>query len=321
MILKLLSPDELDLGAYAEMQRQSFFDLLQQSGVPDDFISAKHFQWKYSPPAGKARIAVAFEDGEMVASYAMLPLRVGVRGRELSAWQACDGATLPRARGKGYFIQCVERLNSALDPGEIVFGFPNRNSKPVFDKIGWRNTQTVTTFARAVPFAWRPADDGEVIELDPARSSFSAPAVPSGRPTLVRDAQYVSWRYLQHPSRPYTVCVHRTSDGAKGYVVLREAALGGRRVVLLMELHASSASIEGALVRRAARWSFQRRIRCMVMVSNYFTAWTGLKRGFMVIPPVLLPKRQVLMGSGTTRETDELMREEWLVQTGDWDGF
>lgn len=321
MTLTILSPDEIDFEAYAGMQRASFAELLRHSGVPDDFMSPQYYSWKYRPPAGNARIAMVVENGEMVASTGMFPLKIAVRGRELIGWQFCDAATVPKGRSKGYFTKCIQLLQAELKHDGVFFGFPNKNSKGGFDRIGWRETQTVATFARVIPFARPPRSDDDVVEFDPANDAFNARVASCSHTSLVRNADYIRWRYLQHPSHPYTIYFHRVSGGSDGYVVLREIPIAGRRAVLLMELHASSPAIEKALLRRATYWGLQRGIHYVLMLSNYFTGWTGLKKGFVLLPSRCLPKQQVLMGSGTTQEGHDVMGEEWLVQTGDWDGF
>lgn len=321
MTIKVVSPDELDLQAYAHMQRQSFAELLQQSGVSDEFISPKYYQWKYRPPAGNARIALVFDEGEMVASNAMFPLKIAVGERELQGWQSCDTATVPKARGKGYFMKCLKVLEAELKPGEIFFGFPNKNSKRGFEKLGWRETQTVPAFVKIIPFLWGRENAGEDIGFDLVNGTFDPPETATVRPTLVRNAAYLRWRYEEHPTCKYSIYAHRMNHALDGYVVIREAEIMGRRAVLLMELHASSQAVERALLMKAKHCGVKRGIHYVVMVSNYFTGWSGLLKGFILIPSRFLPKQQVLMGSGTTPETHEVMGEQWLVQLGDWDGF
>ena len=73
MNLTVVTPDEIDFDAYARLQRASFAGLLDRSGVSDDFMSPEYYRWKYRPPAGPARVAIVFENGEMMASTGMLP--------------------------------------------------------------------------------------------------------------------------------------------------------------------------------------------------------------------------------------------------------
>lgn len=318
---RLLDPGELDLDAFAKLQRDAFAEVLQASGVSDAFMQPAHYRWKYSCPAGRARIAVVMENGELVASLGMFPLLVAANGRTQVAWQLCEGSTLPKARGKGYFTVCLNLLARDLQAGQFFFAFPNRNSKRLFARFGLREMQLVPTFVRLLPFARREGSDAEVRAFDPARGAFIPPILSSARPTLVRDAAYLEWRYLTNRSAQYTIYVHGTADRNDGYVVVREAAVAGRRVVLLMELHAASSAVERSLVRTIVEWGLAKGARYGVMVSNYFHGWTGLRRGFIQVPALLLPKRQVLMGFAATPDADEVLGQEWQVQLGDWDGF
>lgn len=107
MKLDVIPARNIDLMAYAAMQRSSFAEMLEAYGVTDSFMTPEYYRWKYESPWGEAKIAVVTEQGEMVASNAMLPYVLRREGDSFRAWQSMDTATIPKARGKGYFSKCI----------------------------------------------------------------------------------------------------------------------------------------------------------------------------------------------------------------------
>lgn len=53
------------------------------------------------------------------------------------AYESGDSATLKEYRGKGIFTQLVKKGLEVLPKDAIVYGFPNNNSLPAFEKMGW----------------------------------------------------------------------------------------------------------------------------------------------------------------------------------------
>ena len=124
----LYSADQLDIAAYCLLQQSSFADLFKQNNIVGNYLDPAFFQWKYNTPAGKARIAVISENGQMVASVAMYPVNLIMGGEISTSWHFVEAAPLPEARGRGLFKACMQTLIDSLESDELIYVFPNRTS-------------------------------------------------------------------------------------------------------------------------------------------------------------------------------------------------
>jgi hypothetical protein len=304
--VRVVDPDELDLDEYAALQRTAFAEVFRNAAVSDDFMRREHYAWKYASPAGHGRIAVAAEKGgELVAAVAMFPSAFATGTATTTAWQLCEGATLRRARGRGCFTACLKALAATVPPDQVLFGFPNPNSRPGLVASGFRAMQTVPMFVRPLTAASGPSRATEVGD------SFEYLPIAAA-PSIVRDAAYLTWRYRGNPSVTYAML-----GDSVGYAIVRRASVRGRDAVLLMEFHARSRPAARRLLRRVSRWGIEHRVRLAVLVSNCLTGWRALAHGFVGVPQSCNPRPLVLMAwPGAAMPAGD-----WHIQLGDWDAF
>ncbi len=102
MQIDVVDADALDFDAIVRLQREAFKDvaggeLLESSQTAD------YYRWKYSGPAGNAKIALVTDGGNLVAMNSMFSEYLVCQKGRIKAWQSCDTATHPSARGRGYF--------------------------------------------------------------------------------------------------------------------------------------------------------------------------------------------------------------------------
>jgi GNAT superfamily N-acetyltransferase len=320
--LSVVTPDGLDFEAYTQLQREAFADVIGGSGM-EDLQSESLYRWKYSTPYGQAKIATVRDGGMLVAANAMYPLAVATPDTRIPAWQSCDTATHPSARGKGHFLRCLNALRDVLGENEIFFGFPNKNSVRGFEKLGWTNRGVITTRVRVIPGA-KVERFGQVSEIGTygeADDEFFARLVRADGPLLERTAPYLTWRYKSHPGNSYS-SYELTEDGKRlGVVVLRDATVKGRRLAIVMELLSVSDRAERQLVRFAAAWARRRGVWITLVLNNTLRARVATSSGFLALPAWILPKRQVLMGAATGEAAERVWQQRWRVQMGDWDSF
>jgi hypothetical protein len=314
---KLLDASELDYEAYADHQKECYREILEKTGVSDDYMIPHHYQWQYHPPVGSAKIAAVFDGSQIVASNAMFPVLIRDGGTIVKGWQSLDTATRPSHRGKGYFVACLKVLISSLAQNEIFFGFPNENSVKGFFNVGWKENLVVTTWVN--PLSMPFGSDKRVMqveEFDGRQDTLAERTAIAGAPVMDHNTSYMNWRYASHPYNKYALFVH----GDEGVGVVREAEVMGRTIALVMELWGTRADVRRRLMGRMAKWAVERK-RMMVFLSSGMRAGEGFASGFVAAPAFLLPKRQVLAMLTTGGEADRIGREKWHVQTGDWDVF
>ncbi|MDZ4772896.1 MAG: GNAT family N-acetyltransferase [Planctomycetota bacterium] len=312
---RLLPWDEIDRDAYCRLQQSAFAEIFAKNGVPIERLNRAFLEWKYAPPAGRARVAVVMHGDEMVASNAMFPLRVVHGDEQASAWQSCDTATSPAARGKGYFKKCITTLRDSLSAGETFFGYPNENSKKGFEGIGWNVAAEVPFRARPIWWGAKVGPEIATVQTFDARQDDLAKHLAVGADAMIeRSAAYLNWRYVRHPFFAYEryQCVH---DGrVTGLLVLNQAVVRGKRVMVVMEFLAIDVRWARSMAARALRSARDGDCSMMIAIGN--RPVPGLWR----VPKALAPKQQLLMGQKIGPPHGALT-EPWLVQAGDWDVF
>lgn len=317
----VLGPDELDFDEYARLQAESYAELLARNGVAP-YLTPRYYAWKYRPLTGTARVAIVRDAGRLVAANAMFPAVVADGVDRAIAWQSCDTATHPSARGRGLFSRCIEALRASLRDENVFFGFPNASSIGGFRKLGWEVRADVDTYVRPVMFGTmrphpgiRPTREGDDV------GTLAAHVCAATGPTIMRDEAYLQWRYARHPVHRYESFVADDGAGPHGLLVVRTADVGGRRVAAVMEALAPEERTVVRLLRYARTWARERGARAAVCLATTLSAGAALRAGFVRVPRRLLPKRQVLMGAACGQAAERIWSRRWNVQLGDWDAF
>ena len=102
------------------------------------------FRWKYSNnPFGDSIIQYSKEDDVVVSSRIFMRWSMHDGEEPLRCYQATDSATLVNHRGKGLFKELTLSCLEQLEEGDFVFNFPNKNSLPIYLKLGWKNIENI----------------------------------------------------------------------------------------------------------------------------------------------------------------------------------
>jgi len=204
-------------------------------------LTAEEFEWWFvRNPAGSI-LRTALVDGEVAGVGAHMLARMVVGGEERRVSFSCHAVTSPAASGRGIFTALQRALDEAAEEQgiELVLGFGNDVTNPVFfDRLGWADVAHYRIWAR--PVLRRGAGEAGALDVD-------GDAAAGWSNHVVRDAEYLRWRYDDSP-RPYVTI---RSDG--GYaVVWPSKPFGSRTIAVLSDLAAPAREVPG-LLRRAAR--------------------------------------------------------------------
>jgi len=326
--VEIVAGDQLDYEAYADLQRASYAELLAKNRTSADFMTPGFYRWKYAGFSLKSRIAVVWRDKHMVAANAMYPCPIWLGQQRVLGWQSCDTATRPDSRGKGYFQNCLLRLQEAIAPGEIFFGFPNQNSMRGFVKIGWIDKGIVTTWVNPIA-RWTGRHSDRVIQIErfDARQDELAHRLRADEyATLSRNADFLNWRYADHPQVAYSLFVLRQHDRQSGFAVVRTAMVSDRALALVLAAQGLTGKDERTLLRHMAWWARSQKVSSVVMMDTRLSRIDGALCSYAPVPSRLLPKKQVLMGSVPNPSQapsagERILASQWRVQMGDWDAF
>ena len=315
-------PAALDFEEYATMQAEAFAEVVGAHGM-SSLNTPEYYRWKYNTPWGSAFIATVRIDQKLVAANAMYPLRIIGGGDSVIGWQSCDTATLPEARGQGLFMKCLRALQEQLSDESIFFGFPNLNSVRGFDKLGWQSREELLGFTRFFPGRRLNAFPNICVSDStlPGYDDLATRVASDNRPMIERSADYLRWRFFQHPLYQYEVFALAGEQGIDGYVAVREVTFDRRKMGLIMDLLSVDAKARSNLLRFAAAWSRSKRLGFTLLFTNGLSRSSALRSAFIQIPARLMPKRQILMGAAKGSAAASLWCKSWYMQIGDWDGL
>jgi len=214
------------------------------AAFPGETRDAAGWRWTYAAnPAGR-RAWAAFAGGRVLAHYAARPARALLRGRPTSVALVVDSFARPEARGGGaqsLFARTARAFFEAHGGRDdaLYFGWPVEAAWRVGARsLGYEAVRTQC--ALVLPPAAAPAGGAPVEPL----ASFDEQALwlfercaPRFSCAVVRDAAWLSWRYLEHPRGPARCLGVRDDAGVlRGLAVCARATLAGRDLELLLEL-------------------------------------------------------------------------------------
>jgi GNAT superfamily N-acetyltransferase len=216
---------EYELAAYGPAQRDDYLRLLHDAWG-DDALAPAEFDWWFSRNPAGSLMSVA-RDGERVIGVASHSLyRVVLGGDEQLASFSVHATTAPAARGRGVFVG-LERKHEeeAQERGvAVVLAFASAPTAPLFaGPLGWTEIARYRIWARALPFG---RARGELIR----EFEHAGDAAREWPNHIVRDATYLTWRYLDSP-RDYVAL-----RAAGGYAVVGHKRHRGRDVALVADL-------------------------------------------------------------------------------------
>lgn len=316
--------------------------------------SKDYYNWMYfRNPAGKAWVYGARHNGKLVGSFAMAPKRIKIGDSAITCGKTMDMFTAPDYQGCGLMSQISTRVFDAAkrDGTHIWYVTPSDKSYPIFlKKWGYVEPFEIKCclsvlsvsglLASKVNFAKLAAISKNTLgkfernfylrrekkikkiyeiesitsfgdEIDEFWNRISA-AIPVG---LIRDSQYMNWRYIDNPDQ-YQSFVFRRNKECCGVLVLKYTLRKGMRigeiVDLVCQIDDESAIIDmiryglskmqedGCIVCQAWQIPDTRMARLMKKA--------GLRINHSTVKFLLSPNAPYSMF---------YMRENWLIAQGD----
>jgi GNAT superfamily N-acetyltransferase len=290
---------DYELASYEPAQRSDYLRLLQDAWG-DDALTGDEFDWWFARNPAGSLMSVARDDGRVigVASHSLYRMVLG--GEERIASFSVHATTDPVARGRGLFVN-LERKHEqeAQERGvAVVLAFASAPTAPLFlGPLGWTEIARLRIWARALPVGGKAGAGISRFEHEPD-------AAANWPNHVVRDAEYLNWRYLDSP-RDY-----RAFGAAGGYAVLGHKRHRGRDVALVADLVGSVRPL-----LRACIAGVKPGTRLVFAVPGPGEAAAYLSCGFVPTPRTLHFMGKALAG---TLDTDP---RAWRFTLGDTDFF
>lgn len=290
-----------ELAAYVPAQREDYLRLLREAWG-EAALSGAEFDWWFSRNPAGSLMSVA-RDGDRVVGVAAHSLsRMILGGEERTATFSVHATTDPVARGRGVFVG-LERKHEQEAEAEgaaATFAFASAPTAPLFlGPLGWTEVGHLRIWARPLPrLSLRRA--GDRIE----RFDFEGDAAAGWPNHVVRDAEYLNWRYLDSP-RDYVA--YRAGEG---YAVLGHKRHKGQPIAFVADL-------VGPLrpLLRACVGGVKSGTRALIALPGHGEHAAYLSSGFVPTPMSLH-----FMGKPLAGELDP-DRRAWRFTLGDTDFF
>ena len=256
--------------------------------------TVEYWEWQFkNNPAGFAEIWLAVVGERVVGQYVIIPMRLKIRGRDVLGSLSLDTITHPDYRRQGMFeVLARHTYESAGRRGlHITFGVPNELSYPGFvRKLEWFDIARIAWMRRVLDFRrlaasrirnrfvagvgggaanllfnlrYRdfvpaPGSDLHVDRIESFDDRFDdlwAKASSSLTVAVVRDKEYLNWRYVDKPGREYVILAASRGRQLAGYAVLKpvKSARGHGYIVDLFTVPSDEPAAQ-ALVSSAMRY-------------------------------------------------------------------
>jgi GNAT superfamily N-acetyltransferase len=174
-------------------------------------------------------MSVARTDGRVIGVASHSLYRMVLEGEERLATFSVHATTDDSARGQGIFPALERRHEEQAEArgAAVVLAFASKPTAPIFlGPLGWTEVGRLRIWARPLPGLLRPKRGADLIE----RFTFDRDAAAAWPNHIVRDADYLNWRYLDSP-RGY-----RAFASADGYAVLGHKRHRGVPIALVADL-------------------------------------------------------------------------------------
>jgi GNAT superfamily N-acetyltransferase len=310
------------------------------------------YRWKYfTNPAGQAIVAAATVGSRVVSVVAAIPKRVSYQGQTKIVYELGDFLTALDFRGKGLFTRLIEMVCQEVSNrgGAFVYVRPNENSFPILAaKSAFQEVRHIDARRFVLPsgvISRKTKLPAGLLRLSGMDFFTRAACVPKSRGTsvtververfgpeinnlweraardhefaLVRDVDYLNWRFSDCPTR-YQIWIARRHDIA-GYLVAFTHETGN--MASLVDVFSESRDEEAAeaLLGNCFRSFLANGVDSLhtwVLQGSSGSTEASLRRAFP-----FRGKQHLHLAMKPLREGLPAHPENWLITMGDFDGI
>jgi GNAT superfamily N-acetyltransferase len=320
-----------------------------------DKMDPRFWEWEFlEGPDGQGLIYIVEDGGKIVGHFADVPRWFSVQGEPLLGTLSLDLMVHPNYWRRGIFEALgrygIERVRK--EKGFFLIAFPiRRETIHGLKKIGWEEVVKLPVLVYPIRFRGiinrylhfrllsllaggavrflyllfyrsRRRNGSEKIEieetgsLDDQFNHFWQKASSLYAVTGVRNRNYLTWRYLRHPTRTYTIYRAKKGREMMGYIVLRKVELLNFNSAVIVDLLALDEATLTALVEKGIQHSQRKGTDLLAFMVPQGHPYDKIlrKRGFLPSPKTF----QFMVYFHSKREMLN-SPEKWYVNWGDTD--
>ncbi len=226
---------ELTIRDYKKEDRAKIIEL-SQKGLDKNF-SVKRWNWLHHNKRTKgSSVVVVLHEGQIVGSFGLIRKTFAYRGDTFIGGRLVDPVVDSSMRGRGLFSKMIRALRERSADVAFEYLFPNALSYPGFLKAGYCSIGPIPQPYCQLKFFGEPVKEklryvatgmriprrgkltvtsGSVGELKEA-----TPVTPFDKFGLVRDYNYLKWRYDESPMKTYDILIARDSHRVQSACVI-----------------------------------------------------------------------------------------------------
>jgi GNAT superfamily N-acetyltransferase len=281
------------------------------------------WEWKYENnphdlPEGNKTLVLE-RDGRIVGMECFLSGSIFIKGKTYPVLWALDFAVHPKHRGGGFrLISHAKRIYRDLLFGVTIEGRPYRfykkmgnaeffqvsvhkrilnpknffrkkfkNKAVVFLAASLFRTATLILSLSKLQVKAKDLSVSEISSFDARFDPFLKQATADYAITMVRDTEFLNWRFFQYPGRKYTVFAAEKKDRIMGYIVIRDKHEAGLKYGSILDLFTkkSDRKIRQMLISRALAF-FKAEgvdvVSCVLSPSSRSVSGALIKNGFFI---------------------------------------
>jgi GNAT superfamily N-acetyltransferase len=291
-----------ELASYEPEHREDYLRLLRGAWGQGS-MSVEEFDWWFRDNPAGSLMSVARENGRVIGVASHSLYRMVLSGQHRLASFSVHATTEESARGQGIFpaLERKHEDDAEAQGAAVVLAFASKPTAPIFlGPLGWTEVARLRVWARPLPrlrLRSRAAQRVTKFEL----SGDAAAGWPNH---IVRDAEYLNWRYLRSP-RDYAAF-----QIGGGYAVLSHKRHRGQAIALIADLVGPVRPL-----LRACIAAVKPGTRALVALPGRGEHAAYLSMGFVPSPMSLH-----FMGKALAGELDT-NRAAWRFTLGDTDFF
>jgi GNAT superfamily N-acetyltransferase len=217
-----------ELAAYEPRQREDYLRLLHDAWG-EAALTGAEFDWWFSKNPEGSLMSVARDGEEVIGVAAHSLYRMALDGGRRPATFSVHATTAPAARGRGVFVGLERKHEEEAKArgAAVVLAFASAPTAPLFlGPLGWTAVAKLRVWARPLPRVSLRRGQADQVE----RFEFEGDAASSWPNHIVRDAEYLNWRYLDSP-RDYVAF-----RAGNGYAVLGHKRHRGQPIAVVADL-------------------------------------------------------------------------------------
>lgn len=275
-------------------------DVFSNQQKSDRQRSSDSWKWKHEENVFDETVTIVADlNGRIIGTGTLWPFHFDLGGTSHLSYQTCSLAVAEDYRGHGVFRNINRvRLETAIERNaSFLFSFPNRNSLPGYEKMGW-------TLLGKIPWFVKPLRPVNILRDKLSDSKVSTPFTPDsddqlkGRDivfehplrmadeiVLHKSAKFFEWRYANHRSFSYGFVEHRktgTHTFGAAYSIQQK---GDFREMVIIDIISETPEMTLEIIKKAEGVARRYGVMFLAMMAPYgLSKKRMLLSGYLPVP-------------------------------------